>query len=190
MTDILSIGRDLVEARRSQGLTQRELAERLGVKQQQIARWETTSYRTASLERVAAVAAALGYEQPVAPSLLAAEAPATYGAQSVSDAAEPGPTRDLGEVARRIREHGAEFKTLGVSRIGVFGSFATGEQTADSDVDLLVEFSAKPSGLAYMQPPMLAETVLGRRVDWTQKALLRPRLRERVLREVVYVWQA
>jgi predicted nucleotidyltransferase len=33
-------------------------------------------------------------------------------------------------------------KALGVSRIGLFGSFIRGEQQPDSDIDLLVEFEA------------------------------------------------
>ena len=49
----------LVMARIAQGMTQKELAERLGVKEQQIQRYEATDYGSASLSRIKAVAAAL-----------------------------------------------------------------------------------------------------------------------------------
>ncbi|WP_229704111.1 nucleotidyltransferase family protein, partial [Caldalkalibacillus thermarum] len=37
-----------------------------------------------------------------------------------------------------------------VRKIGVFGSFARGEQTGKSDIDILVEFS-KPIGLDFVE---------------------------------------
>lgn|SRR5487761_66340 len=52
----------LIRARVAAGLTQRELAERLGLKEQQIQRYEATLYAGASLERVQEVADALGVE--------------------------------------------------------------------------------------------------------------------------------
>jgi ribosome-binding protein aMBF1 (putative translation factor) len=52
----------LIRARISAGLSQRELAERLGLKEQQIQRYEATNYETASLRRVMEVARALTSE--------------------------------------------------------------------------------------------------------------------------------
>ena len=50
----------LIKARIAAGLTQRQLAARLGLKEQQIQRYEATDYRSASLARVGEVVAALG----------------------------------------------------------------------------------------------------------------------------------
>jgi ribosome-binding protein aMBF1 (putative translation factor) len=50
----------LVQARIARGLTQKELAERLGLKEQQIQRYEATEYASASLTRIKKVMAALG----------------------------------------------------------------------------------------------------------------------------------
>jgi transcriptional regulator with XRE-family HTH domain len=50
----------MVQARIAAGLTQRELADRLGVKEQQIQRYEATRYAGASLDRIREVVAALG----------------------------------------------------------------------------------------------------------------------------------
>ena len=47
----------LIKARIAQGLSQRDLAERVGVKEQQIQRYEATDYASANLARLKEVAA-------------------------------------------------------------------------------------------------------------------------------------
>lgn len=49
----------LIRARIARGLSQRDLAERLGIKEQQIQRYEATEYASASLARIREVAGAL-----------------------------------------------------------------------------------------------------------------------------------
>lgn len=50
----------LIKSRIASGLTQKDLAERIGVKEQQIQRYEAEQYKTASLDRLTEIAAALG----------------------------------------------------------------------------------------------------------------------------------
>jgi DNA-binding Xre family transcriptional regulator len=52
----------LIEGRIAAGLTQRQLAERLGIPEQQIQRYESTMYSGVSLDRLQDVADALGLE--------------------------------------------------------------------------------------------------------------------------------
>jgi HTH-type transcriptional regulator/antitoxin HigA len=52
----------LIKARIARGWTQQRLADQLGVAEQQIQRYESTEYRTASLARICDVATALGVE--------------------------------------------------------------------------------------------------------------------------------
>ena len=52
----------LIRARIASGLSQRELADRLGLKEQQIQRYEATDYASASFTRIAEVVSALGIE--------------------------------------------------------------------------------------------------------------------------------
>lgn len=52
--------RGLVQARIAAGLSQQELAAKLGIKEQQVQRYEATNYRSASLARVSEVVGALG----------------------------------------------------------------------------------------------------------------------------------
>ena len=49
----------LIKARIAQGLSQKDLAQRIGVKEQQIQRYEATDYSSASLARVREVASVL-----------------------------------------------------------------------------------------------------------------------------------
>lgn len=52
----------LIKARIALGLTQRELATRLGIKEQQVQRWEATDYENATIETLKQVINALGVE--------------------------------------------------------------------------------------------------------------------------------
>ena len=52
----------LIKARIARGLSQRELAERMGLKEQQIQRYEATDYATAKWSRIREVAGALSTE--------------------------------------------------------------------------------------------------------------------------------
>ena len=52
----------LIKARIAQGLTQKELADRLGLKEQQIQRYEATDYSAAKWSRIREVAGALSME--------------------------------------------------------------------------------------------------------------------------------
>ncbi|HAL30239.1 MAG TPA: hypothetical protein DCP20_05940 [Coriobacteriia bacterium] len=186
MTRPLDIGPALIAARHAAGMSQRELGSAIGVAQQQIARWETSGYRNASLERVDAVAEALGYAAAELP--IAAEAQAAYAASALTPAVTP--VRDLGEIAARVRAHGRELRErFGIVRIGVFGSFAYGGQTDTSDVDLLVEMP-RPGGFLFVEAAQYIEDLLGRDVDFIEPHALHPRMHDRVLREAVYVWSA
>jgi len=74
---------------------------------------------------------------------------------------------------------------FGVKRIGVFGSWARGEATPDSDVDILVEFS-RPIGWEFIDLKELLARLLGRDVDLVTPAALKPQLRDTILAEVSY----
>jgi DNA-binding XRE family transcriptional regulator len=53
---VLALPENLIRARIAAGLTHKDLAGLLGVKEQQVQRYESTQYRSASLERVIRVA--------------------------------------------------------------------------------------------------------------------------------------
>lgn len=57
---LAGLAETLIKARIARGWTQRNLADALGVAEQQIQRYESTSYRSASLARLCDIAEALG----------------------------------------------------------------------------------------------------------------------------------
>lgn len=89
------------------------------------------------------------------------------------------------EVTGILARHRDELARLGVASLSLFGSTVRDEAGPDSDVDLLVEFN-HPIGLFHFAEVTLRlEEMLGRTVDLVMPTALKPRVRERVLREAV-----
>jgi predicted nucleotidyltransferase len=66
-----------------------------------------------------------------------------------------------------------------ISFCALFGSFARGEATSDSDIDLLVRFS-KPKGYDWLDAAIEIEEALGKKVDLITEASLSKHVREYV----------
>lgn len=86
----------------------------------------------------------------------------------------------------------SELKPLMIARykakeIGLFGSFARGEQHEGSDIDLLVDFEDSADLFDLVGLSDYLEEALQQKVDVVPKRALREELREAVLREVVTV---
>ena len=60
LTTVADLPAALIKARIARGYSQRELAERLGLPEQQVQRYEATDYASASLARIRDVVSALG----------------------------------------------------------------------------------------------------------------------------------
>lgn len=77
----------------------------------------------------------------------------------------------------------------GVTALSLFGSVSRGESKRESDVDLLVEFEpGRPGGmLEFVELKNWLESVLSRPVDLVTPANIKPRIRERILKEAVRV---
>jgi predicted nucleotidyltransferase len=90
-------------------------------------------------------------------------------------------------VIAKLREYEPELRAAGIMRISLFGSVARGDESSESDVDLMAEFDpAKQFSLLDMVglENRLAE-ILGVPVDLTPARALKDRVRERVTREAV-----
>lgn len=81
---------------------------------------------------------------------------------------------------------------LGVTRVAVFGSVARGEDTSESDVDILVDLKdygkRPPIGLRWFQVEHDLGQVLGREVELVSRTALSPYIRESVEREMVVLY--
>lgn len=73
----------------------------------------------------------------------------------------------------------------GAHNVRIFGSVARGEARPDSDVDVLVDLEPGRSLFDLGGLLMELQDLLGCRVDVVTEQGLRPRIRERVLREAV-----
>lgn len=91
-------------------------------------------------------------------------------------------TRD--QILETIHAHASELRELGVSELALFGSYARGDAAPNSDIDFIVEFEQK-SFDNYMGVRELLERLFGRKIDLVMKSAIKPRLRDRILREAV-----
>jgi uncharacterized protein len=78
-------------------------------------------------------------------------------------------------------------KEFSVKNIGVFGSVARDEQTDQSYIDLLVEFSRPVGFITFMRLENFLSERLGKKVDLVTPDALKPVIRDDVLTEVIYV---
>lgn len=72
----------------------------------------------------------------------------------------------------------------GVASLALFGSFVREEQTNGSDLDLLVEFEEAPSLFRFIELENLLTDELGVDVDLVMKDALKPRIGQRILKEI------
>jgi uncharacterized protein len=82
------------------------------------------------------------------------------------------------EILHTAAKHGAR-------NVRVFGSVVRGEADEESDIDLLVEMEPSRSLLDHAALWLELQEVLGRKVDVVSDRGIKPRIRERVLREAL-----
>lgn len=94
-------------------------------------------------------------------------------------------TRD--EILNLLQINRKRIRKFGVKRIGLFGSYARGEQKAVSDIDILVEFEkGQKSFDNYMDLKFYLEKIFGRKVDLVINDSIKPSLRDPILSGVTY----
>ena len=88
-----------------------------------------------------------------------------------------------GIIARHKGNLGQKYK---VKKIGIFGSYARGEQKEVSDVDILVEFE-EPVGFGFIHLADFLEDLLGIKVDLTTKDAIKPNRWKYIKDDLIYV---
>jgi predicted nucleotidyltransferase len=90
-------------------------------------------------------------------------------------------------VLERLDTHKNKLKSYGVKRIGLFGSLTRGEQTPESDLDILVEFERDQKTFDnYMDLKIFLEELFACNVDLVVKEALKPALKESIMESVKY----
>lgn len=90
-------------------------------------------------------------------------------------------------ILQTLHTQTGELKKYGVQRIGLFGSFIRGENTADSDIDLLVDFDKEKKTLRNLvHLGDFLENLFGRKVDLVTLQGLSKYIGPYILKEVQY----
>jgi len=71
--------------------------------------------------------------------------------------------------------------------VGVFGSYARGEQTPESDIDVLVRFHEGASLFELVALGEYLESLLGCKVDILSERAIRPEIRHNILANLVKI---
>ena len=90
-------------------------------------------------------------------------------------------------IIKTLRQY---FITQPVLKAWLFGSFSRGEETQDSDVDILVALDkSKPIGLKFFGMLNDLEELLGRKVDLVSEGTLLPFAKDSVEHDKILVYE-
>jgi len=96
--------------------------------------------------------------------------------------------KSLDEIKDILNKHREELRQrYNITEMGIFGSYVRGEQKKRSDVDILVEIGKPVSLLTFVNIENYLAKILKTKVDLIPKDSIRPELKERILKEVVYL---
>ena len=92
-------------------------------------------------------------------------------------------------VLKRLSALKVPLMAVGVSQLGLFGSTVRGENTPNSDIDILIDFNAdQETYLNFINACTILQNAFGKiKLDVVTKKGLSPYIGETILNEVVYV---
>jgi predicted nucleotidyltransferase len=92
---------------------------------------------------------------------------------------------DQSEIKNIILSH---LKDYDVIKVGIFGSFARGDNNKGSDIDILVEFKESPSLLSLIKLENSLSEILGINVDLvTTGALKNKRIKKSIKKDLINI---
>ncbi|MBI5874269.1 MAG: nucleotidyltransferase family protein [Deltaproteobacteria bacterium] len=96
--------------------------------------------------------------------------------------------RKINQIKQTLEDQEAYLKRkYKIKEFGVFGSYARGEQSETSDLDILVDFEEVPSLFELVELEDELSELLGVKTDIVMKSGLKPRIGSRILKEVVLI---
>jgi len=96
--------------------------------------------------------------------------------------------KTLEQIRKTLAPYRQELKErFKVEEIGVFGSYVKKQQRSNSNADVLVTFSETIDLFTFVELENYLKDLLGIKVDLVMKDALKPRLREKILSEAVYL---
>lgn len=93
------------------------------------------------------------------------------------------------EILEYLQQNKSEFHSrYGVTKIGLFGSYARDQNNEESDIDIAVEFLKERKNLhTFLNLKREIETLLGKKVDLGIESALKPIVKKYVEKEIIYV---
>ena len=88
-------------------------------------------------------------------------------------------------ILQKLSKNSATIKSFGVRRLGLFGSYARGDEKQASDMDFLVEFEKKTFD-NYMDLKSFLERLFDCKVDLVIADAVKARLRKPIFEETIY----
>jgi predicted nucleotidyltransferase len=96
--------------------------------------------------------------------------------------------KTLEKIRERLAMHWDELRVrFKVTELGIFGSYVRGEEKEGSDIDILVVFEEPVSLLGLVSLENHLSDLFGVKVDLVPKSEIRPELKEKIIKEVVYL---
>ncbi len=96
--------------------------------------------------------------------------------------------KTLDEIKKILEKHKKELREkYNVVEIGIFGSFARGESTKSSDIDILVEFKEPIGFFKFLELEEYLTNLIGIKVDLVSKKALKPHIGKYIREEVIIV---
>lgn len=88
-----------------------------------------------------------------------------------------------------IRAHKEELSKYGIQRVGLFGSYARGNHSATSDIDILIDFEDDKENYDNLMAAcdIFENMFENQQVDIVTKNGLSPYIGPKILQEVLYV---
>lgn len=77
------------------------------------------------------------------------------------------------------------YNDYAVKEIGIFGSYADGNQSEDSDIDIIIELD-RPIGWKYFSLELYLEKTFGRKIDLVTKNALKDQIKDNILNQINY----
>ena len=93
-----------------------------------------------------------------------------------------------GYILAQISAHREQLKAMGAEKLGLFGSYARNQQTADSDIDFIIEFQkGKKTYNNFIEIAYFLEDIFQNEVDLLTLQSLTPLFLNVIQADITYV---
>lgn len=97
------------------------------------------------------------------------------------------PKFNIIDIQKRIlRKKKRWIRLYALKEIGIFGSYSRGEQTSESDIDILVSFS-KPVGIEFINLSLEMEKLFKQKIDIVSQEGIKPAYWNEIYQDIKYV---